>query len=119
MDKNMKILIVDDFSTMRRIVKNLLHDLGYTNTQEADDGNTGEQTGNETGSHLTRERIDRRLIGDADQESEGRDRKTAGTGGSHDASAPPGIVAKIDRDQRREEREHERPGHGATPPDQP
>lgn len=36
----MKILIVDDFSTMRRIVKNLLHDLGYTNTQEADDGNS-------------------------------------------------------------------------------
>ncbi|MBU0837360.1 MAG: response regulator, partial [Gammaproteobacteria bacterium] len=28
MDKNMKILIVDDFSTMRRIIKNLLRDLG-------------------------------------------------------------------------------------------
>jgi two-component system chemotaxis response regulator CheY len=40
MDKNMKILIVDDFSTMRRIVKNLLHDLGYANTTEADDGKT-------------------------------------------------------------------------------
>ncbi len=40
MDKNMKILIVDDFSTMRRIVKNLLRDLGFTNTQEADDGQT-------------------------------------------------------------------------------
>ena len=40
MDKNMKILIVDDFSTMRRIVKNLLHDLGYSNTFEADDGKT-------------------------------------------------------------------------------
>jgi two-component system chemotaxis response regulator CheY len=36
----MKILIVDDFSTMRRIIKNLLRDLGYSNTQEADDGNT-------------------------------------------------------------------------------
>ena len=36
----MKILIVDDFSTMRRIIKNLLRDLGYTNTQEADDGKT-------------------------------------------------------------------------------
>ncbi len=36
----MKILIVDDFSTMRRIIKNLLQDLGFTNTQEADDGNT-------------------------------------------------------------------------------
>lgn len=40
MDKNMRILIVDDFSTMRRIVKNLLTDLGYTNTTEADDGKT-------------------------------------------------------------------------------
>ncbi|MGQ0700075.1 MAG: chemotaxis response regulator CheY [Panacagrimonas sp.] len=40
MDKNPKILIVDDFSTMRRIVKNLLADIGYTNTQEADDGKT-------------------------------------------------------------------------------
>jgi two-component system chemotaxis response regulator CheY len=36
----MKILIVDDFSTMRRIIKNLLRDLGFTNTGEADDGNT-------------------------------------------------------------------------------
>lgn len=40
MGKNMKILVVDDFSTMRRIIKNLLRDLGYTNTQEADDGTT-------------------------------------------------------------------------------
>ena len=40
LDKNMKILVVDDFSTMRRIVKNLLRDLGFTNTHEADDGNT-------------------------------------------------------------------------------
>lgn len=36
----MKILIVDDFSTMRRIIKNLLRDLGFNNTQEADDGTT-------------------------------------------------------------------------------
>jgi len=36
----MKILIVDDFSTMRRIIKNLLRDLGFTNTSEADDGTT-------------------------------------------------------------------------------
>ncbi|HEA25713.1 MAG TPA: response regulator, partial [Ectothiorhodospiraceae bacterium] len=36
----MKILVVDDFSTMRRIIKNLLRELGFTNTQEADDGNT-------------------------------------------------------------------------------
>lgn len=40
MDKNMKILIVDDFSTMRRIIRNLLKDLGFTNTVEADDGKT-------------------------------------------------------------------------------
>ena len=40
MNKNMKILIVDDFSTMRRIIKNLLRDLGFNNTHEADDGNT-------------------------------------------------------------------------------
>jgi two-component system chemotaxis response regulator CheY len=36
----MKILIVDDFSTMRRIIKNLLRDLGFGNTHEADDGST-------------------------------------------------------------------------------
>jgi two-component system chemotaxis response regulator CheY len=36
----MKILVVDDFSTMRRIIKNLLKDLGFTSIQEADDGNT-------------------------------------------------------------------------------
>ncbi len=36
----MKILVVDDFSTMRRIIKNLLRDLGFSNTDEADDGNT-------------------------------------------------------------------------------
>jgi len=38
LDKNMKILVVDDFSTMRRIIKNLLRDLGFNNTIEADDG---------------------------------------------------------------------------------
>ncbi|MFC5740505.1 chemotaxis response regulator CheY [Dyella tabacisoli] len=40
MDKNMKILVVDDFSTMRRIVRNLLVELGFSNTliQEAEDG---------------------------------------------------------------------------------
>jgi two-component system chemotaxis response regulator CheY len=40
LNKNMKILVVDDFSTMRRIIKNLLKDLGFANIQEADDGNT-------------------------------------------------------------------------------
>lgn len=36
--KNMRILVVDDFSTMRRIVRNLLADLGYENIVEAEDG---------------------------------------------------------------------------------
>jgi len=40
MNKDMKILIVDDFSTMRRITKNLLRELGFNNTEEADDGLT-------------------------------------------------------------------------------
>jgi two-component system chemotaxis response regulator CheY len=39
-DKNMRILVVDDFATMRRIIKNLLRDLGFNNTAEADDGTT-------------------------------------------------------------------------------
>jgi two-component system, chemotaxis family, chemotaxis protein CheY len=37
-DPNMKFLVVDDFSTMRRIVRNLLKELGYTNVDEAEDG---------------------------------------------------------------------------------
>ena len=41
LDKNMKILVVDDFSTMRRIVKNILRQLGFNNILEADDGSTG------------------------------------------------------------------------------
>jgi two-component system chemotaxis response regulator CheY len=40
MTNEMKFLVVDDYSTMRRIVKNLLHDLGYAQVTEADDGNT-------------------------------------------------------------------------------
>ena len=40
MDKGMKILVVDDFSTMRRIIRNLLRDLGMNNSEEADDGAT-------------------------------------------------------------------------------
>lgn len=37
-DLKMKILVVDDFSTMRRIVKNILRQLGYENIEEAEDG---------------------------------------------------------------------------------
>ena len=40
MNKNMNVLVVDDFSTMRQIVKNLLIELGFTNVYEADDGAT-------------------------------------------------------------------------------
>ena len=39
-DHAMNILVVDDFSTMRRIVKNILKQLGYLNIFEADDGAT-------------------------------------------------------------------------------
>lgn len=37
-DPNMKILVVDDFSTMRRIVKNILKQIGYENVTEAENG---------------------------------------------------------------------------------
>ncbi len=37
-NKAIKILVVDDFPTMRRIVKNLLKDLGFENVDEAEDG---------------------------------------------------------------------------------
>ncbi len=36
--KDLKFLVVDDFSTMRRIVRNLLKELGFTNVEEAEDG---------------------------------------------------------------------------------
>ena len=38
--RNLNFLVVDDYSTMRRIVKNLLNELGYPNVTEADDGTT-------------------------------------------------------------------------------
>ena len=38
MDKGMSILVVDDFPTMRRIVRSLLKELGFTNVEEAEDG---------------------------------------------------------------------------------
>ncbi len=37
-DANLKFLVVDDFSTMRRIVRNLLKELGFSNVHEAEDG---------------------------------------------------------------------------------
>ena len=37
-DSNLKFLVVDDFSTMRRIVRNLLKELGYSSVDEAEDG---------------------------------------------------------------------------------
>ncbi len=40
MSTALRFLVVDDFSTMRRIVKNFLNDLGYNDITEADDGNT-------------------------------------------------------------------------------
>lgn len=38
MSKTIRILVVDDFSTMRRIIRALLGDLGYTDVHEAGDG---------------------------------------------------------------------------------
>ncbi|MCD6266463.1 MAG: response regulator [Deltaproteobacteria bacterium] len=40
MDLSMKVLIVDDFATMRRILKNILKQIGFSNIAEADDGKT-------------------------------------------------------------------------------
>ncbi len=37
---NMRVLVVDDFSTMRRIIKNILRQIGFINVVEADDGTT-------------------------------------------------------------------------------
>ncbi|BAH75883.1 MULTISPECIES: chemotaxis response regulator CheY [Solidesulfovibrio] len=43
-NKEMRILVVDDFSTMRRIIKNILRQLGFNNILEADDGSTAWET---------------------------------------------------------------------------
>lgn len=40
-DRNMRILVIDDFQTMRRIIINLLKQLGFSNMVENDDGATG------------------------------------------------------------------------------
>ena len=39
-DENLKFLVVDDFGTMRRIIKNILLEIGYKNAEEASDGQT-------------------------------------------------------------------------------
>ena len=41
MNTNIKVLVVDDFATMRRIVTNLLNNIGFTNIVEAEDGLEG------------------------------------------------------------------------------
>lgn len=43
-DTGMRVLVVDDFSTMRKIVKNILRQLGFNNIVEADDGSTAWET---------------------------------------------------------------------------
>ncbi len=40
LDQNMRVLVVDDFATMRKIEKNILGQLGIKNVDEADDGST-------------------------------------------------------------------------------
>ena len=40
LDPNLRILVVDDFATMRKIIKNILTQLGFKNIIEADDGTT-------------------------------------------------------------------------------
>ena len=37
-DKSMNVLVVDDYATMRRIIRNLLNQIGFTNVDEAIDG---------------------------------------------------------------------------------
>ena len=40
LDFKIKVLVVDDFSTMRRILKNILKQIGYSDIEEAEDGNS-------------------------------------------------------------------------------
>ncbi len=44
MDLSMTVLVVDDFATMRRILKNIFRQLGFENVIEADDGTTALET---------------------------------------------------------------------------
>ena len=52
MDTSIKVLIVDDFATMRRILKNILRQLGFKNLVEADDGTTAWELLEEQGIDL-------------------------------------------------------------------
>jgi two-component system chemotaxis response regulator CheY len=49
LNTNMRLLVVDDFSTMRRIIKNILRQLGFNNIDEADDGTTAWEVINKGG----------------------------------------------------------------------
>jgi len=51
LDTNIKVLIVDDFSTMRKIIRNILTQLGFKNILEADDGTTALEV-------LSKEKVD-------------------------------------------------------------
>lgn len=51
LNPNIRILVVDDFSTMRRIIKNILRQIGLSNIVEADDGTTAWET-------LNKDRVD-------------------------------------------------------------
>lgn len=48
-DTSMRLLVVDDFSTMRRIIKNILRQIGFNNIDEADDGTTAWEVLNKGG----------------------------------------------------------------------
>ena len=52
LDFSLKVLVVDDMSTMRRIVKNVLKQIGYTDLHEAEDGKKGLQKLKEGGYGL-------------------------------------------------------------------
>ncbi len=50
-DKNMRVLVVDDYSTMRRIISNLLNQLGFENIDEAADGTEALKVLEDNGPH--------------------------------------------------------------------
>ena len=50
-NKQMKVLVVDDYKTMRRIIKNLLKQIGFNNVDEAEDGRQALQVLRAQGPH--------------------------------------------------------------------